>query len=171
MEKKERKDKETTESSASDEITDISTPTPDEKCLLHVMGPHAGEGTAPIFTRKSSDIEKVGSTMWVTQIGVSYESSSYYPNGLDPIKAILGEKPWVYFISPSVKNGAKDTDVGTEAKMYKSLQVEAEWKPVPKKMSPVTGKLGKDGTTKALVFDKLEWNLDSSSKVDLSKMA
>ena len=104
---------------------------------------------------------------------MSYRSSSYYPNGLDPIKAIASTKPWVYFISPSVKNGAKDTYVGTEAKMYKSLQTtdEAPWKPVPKKMSPVTGKLGKDGTTKAMVFDKLEWNLDSNSKVDLSKMA
>ena len=102
---------------------------------------------------------------------MSYVSSSHYPNGLVPITAVLAAKPWVYFISPSVKGGAYDTRTATEARMWRSLDGESGWKPIPAEMSPVTGKLGRDGTTKALVFDKLEWNLESKEKIDLNKMA
>ena len=78
----------------------------------------------------------------------------------------------IYFISPSTKGGAKDTASQISADKYRSIQNEkSTWIQIPKKMSPVTGKLSKDGTTKAFIFDEFEWNLDSKSKVDLTKMA
>ena len=86
--------------------------------------------------------------------------------------AIVEEKPWIYFISPSVKGGAQDTKTGAPAIEYRdALKQDSNWVKVPSRMTPVTGKLAQAGTSRAFVFDKLEWDTSSEALIDLDKFA
>lgn len=56
--------------------------------------------------------------------------------------------------------------------MYKSIQdPDAEWAEIPKVMSEVKGRLSKDGMSKAFVFDKLEYNLESNQEIEINSCA
>ena len=135
----------------------MKTPKKGEKAIVHIMGPHAGEGTDTIFTRKLTDVSKCGRTFWVAKIG------DYREGGIKPILAIARRKPWIYFVAPSTKGGAKDTKIATKATHYRSVfDSESSWEPLPVGMTPVTGSLAKDGTSRAFVFDKLKVDVDSA---------
>ena len=124
----------------------------DEKRILSVMGPHAGESVEKIFSRKKSDIKKTGNAFWVIN---SYKSKP--PQVQDFCK---NSEIYIYFISPSVKGGAKDTKTQTINKQFSSDGVS--WNNIPPDITPVTGK------GYAFILDSLEIN---NSTIDLNDYA
>ena len=122
------------------------------KKILSVMGPHAGESVENIFSRKISDIEKVGITFWLIK---SYKSKPIYVQGF-----CRNSNVHIYFISPSVKGGAKDTKNQTINKQFSSD--ELNWNNIPENITPVTG----EGY--AFILDSLEM---SNSTIDLNEYA
>lgn len=104
--------------------------------IISVMGLHAGESSQQIFSRKISDIQRIGKTFWVIQ---SYKSN---PPKVQTLlqKAKTAEKDvFCIFISPSTKGGAKPT---TENKKADSFSLDKfHWEKLPAGLSPVTGKI------------------------------
>jgi hypothetical protein len=127
--------------------------------VISVMGPHAGESTKQIFTRKKRDIEKVGKTFWLVR------SPAVKPCMVQEMCSAArkrSQRVSCLFISPSSEGGAKDTDGASPATEY---SVDGStWLPLPKGLTPVTGRL--DGRAAALVFDELTI-IDKQAELDL----
>ena len=127
--------------------------------IISVMGPHAGESSEEIFSRKIDDVENIGKTFWVVQ---SYKANP--PKVKSLIQKAESEKKDVFciFISPSQKGGAKPTTLSDKARYFSSDK--KKWEELPSGLSPVTGKMSSNSFS--LVFDKL-WAIDETTKLDL----
>jgi len=123
------------------------------RCIISVMGAHAGEGADSIFTRKTEDIGLVGRTFWLER------SPKARPVQVQEMCGI--STAYVMFVAPATKAGARPTIKRDCAKEFsEDLRV---WHPFPDGLSLVTGKL--DSCSAALVLDKL--TLSSNKTLDL----
>jgi hypothetical protein len=113
------------------------------RCVISVMGDHAREGVDKIFQRKTADIDRTGKTFWLMR------SPKARPL---QVQGICQTAPaYAIFISPASKGGARPTTTEEVASEY--AENREVWLPLPKDISPVTGKL--DNSAAALVFDML----------------
>jgi len=130
--------------------------------IFSVMGPHAGEDSDTIFTRKIADIRNVGRTFWVIR------SHKAKPDMVQAVCTKVCEKPeklFCGFLAPSSPGGAMPTKTAAAAVEFSADRVK--WEALPAGISPVTGKMASN--TCALVFDDLY--LLSSTIVDLWQYA
>ena len=117
------------------------------QCVISVMGDHAGEGVNAIFNRKKADIDRTGRTFWLMR------SPKARPTH---VQGICSKVPaYTIFVEPATAGGARPTKEEDAAKEYSDDRVL--WHPIPKGLSPVTGKL--DTAATALVFDMLTTNV------------
>jgi hypothetical protein len=124
------------------------------KCVVSVMGDHAGEGAGAIFNRKAADIARTGLTFWLMR------SPKARPQ---QVQGICGTFPtYTIFIEPATKGGARPTTEEDAAKEYSDDGML--WHQFPKGLTPVTGKL--DASAAALVFDMM--TTDVVGTLDLS---
>jgi hypothetical protein len=113
------------------------------QCVISVMGAHAGEDADAIFRRKIADIECAGKTFWLMR---SHKARP--PQVQDLCRTIPS---YTIFIEPSTIGGARPTTTEDISREYSG---DGElWYPLPKGISPVTGKL--DAGAFALVFDMM----------------
>lgn len=114
------------------------------RCVVSVMGDHAGESVDAIFKRKIADIGRTGKTFWLIK------SPKARP---EPVQEICRPTPaFTIFVHPATTGGARPTTAETAAEAYSADG--ASWHRLPHGISPVTGKL--DSGASALVFDKME---------------
>ena len=129
-----------------------------EYAILSVMGPHAGQDEAAIFSRKIADIHNIGITYWLIH---SYKAK---PNIVQHIcgKA-SGQDANVrsYFLAPSSPGGASPTLHCVAANEYSSDNTN--WVALPQGLSPVTGHINRSAV--ALVFGEL--HIEATSTLDL----
>lgn len=129
-----------------------------EYCIVSVIGPHAGEDSNTIFTRKIADIRNIGRTFWVVR------SHKAKPDMIQRIGIDLRNKsrePLCAFIAPSSPGGAVPTKISAAAVAYSADRFK--WQQFPSGLSPVTGQMSPN--TCAVVFDQL-W-LQQSEVIDL----
>ena len=134
-------------------MTSLNVALEQPRCIVSVMGSHAGEDTHAIFARKKADVVRVGVTFWLMRS----------PKARPPQVAELCQASPAYalFVAPATHGGARPTtceDAATEYSCDRHL-----WQRLPAGISPVTGKL--DASAAALVFDMLA--TDVSATVDL----
>jgi hypothetical protein len=114
------------------------------RCVVSVIGDHAGEGVDAIFKRKIADIGRKGKTFWLMRSPKARPAR---------VQEICGTVPvYTVFVEPATKGGARPTTTETAAREY-SVDGES-WHRLPEGISPVTGKL--DTGAAALVFDMVE---------------
>lgn len=113
------------------------------RCIISVMGDHAGECVDQIFRRKTRDIRRIGKTFWLTK------SRKAQPAGVQELCRTV--PTYAVFVEPAAKGGARATTTGDVAKEYSDDR--ELWYRLPEGLSPVTGKLDKG--TSALVFDMM----------------
>jgi len=123
------------------------------QCLVSVMGDHGGEDHDAIFNRKKADIERLGVTFWLMR------SRKARPPQVHEICKTFPS--YAIFIEPATKGGARPTTEEDQANEYSVDGVL--WHPLPKALSPVTGKL--DAGATALVFSIMA--TDVSGALDL----
>jgi hypothetical protein len=112
------------------------------RCLITVIGDHAGEVTAAIFQRKRADIQKVNHTFWLIK-------SPKAKPGL--VRSLCVGIPYpVLFVAPAT-GGARPTQANKQAIEYSEDRIT--WRTFPVGLGPVTGK--RDSGAYALVFDEL----------------
>jgi hypothetical protein len=111
------------------------------RCIISVMGDHAGEDVDTIFDRKTNDINRAGKTFWLMKSPKARPAQ---------VQKICKPSPiYIFFVEPATRGGARPTTTGDAAKEYSS---DGQlWHPIPEGLSPVTGKLDKGAA--ALVFD------------------
>lgn len=130
------------------------------RCVVSVMGAHAGESAATIFDRKAVDIERVGKTFWLIR------SPKARPAQVQEICRKI--RAYTFFVEASTKGGARPTTTKDAAREYSCDRVS--WHSLPEGLGPVTGKL--DGGATALVFDmmtaEVNGTLDLWDYADLS---
>lgn len=113
------------------------------RCVLSVMGDHAGEGVAAIFQRKMADIKKATITFWLVK------SPKAKPT---LVQDLCGGRPaYVLFVAPATMGGARPTESDEKAVEYSVDGLS--WRTLPVGLGPVTGRL--DSGAYALVFDAL----------------
>lgn len=123
------------------------------KCVISVMGDHAGESVVAIFDRKIDDIGRIGKTFWLIR------SSKAKPG---QVQSFCKKIPvYVILVEPATKGGARATKRNEMAKEYSNDK--RLWHQLPGDLSPVTGKL--DSGAAALVFDMM--TRDVSGTLDL----
>lgn len=123
------------------------------RCIISVIGDHAGEDINTIFKRKTNDIKKIGKTFWLMKSPKAQPAQ---------VQAICKPSPaYIIFVEPATKGGARPTAIEDAAKEY-SHDGQA-WHPIPYGLSPVTGKL--DMGAAALVLDVM--TTDVSGALDL----
>jgi len=120
------------------------------RCLITVVGEHAGEPVDRIVPRKQADIASLGVTFWVIK------SRQARPAAVTQM--CQGCVGYVFFIVPSVPGGAKATKVSDEACEYSPNQ--SDWQRFPTGLGAVTGNLGSDAH--ALVLDSLVMGGDAT---------
>jgi len=114
------------------------------RCVMSVMGDHAGESVDAIFKRKIADIGRTGKTFWLIKSPKARPAQ---------VQEICRPTPaFTIFVHPATNGGARPTTTETAAGEYSA---DGEfWHRLPQGISPVTGKL--DSSASALVFDKME---------------
>lgn len=120
------------------------------RCILSVMGEHAGEGIDAIFKRKIADIGRVGKSFWLMK------SPKARPDQVQEM--CRASSAYVIFVAPATKGGARPTIAEDSAREYSENR--EVWHPLPNGLSPVTGKL--DTRTAALVFDMLTTSVNTT---------
>jgi len=126
-----------------------------DRCIISVMGAHAGEGADVIFNRKIADIERTGKTFWLMR------SPKARPI---QVQDICKPSPaYTIFVEPASKGGARPTTNNEAAKEHSADK--KTWSQLPKGVGPVTGKI--DSSATALVFDRMTTNF--SGTIDLWK--
>ncbi len=114
-----------------------------QRCILSVMGEHAGEAILEIFNRKISDIANYGKTYWLVN------SNKLRPNIVnDFCKSV---PVYAIFIEPSTAKGATPTKTSDAAKEYSIDKLN--WRLLPEEIGPVTGRLS--SPTSALIFNNI----------------
>ncbi len=130
-----------------------------EYVILSVMGPHAGEDEAAIYTRKMKEIEDEGFSLWV------HSSTAARPEAVKRLcrrAADAHVTPYCLFIEPSSPGGAQPTANDRRAAEYSADKIH--WQKVPPGINP-TGNIGSKRTV-ALVFDGM-WIVEGRVEVDL----
>lgn len=117
-------------------------------CVISVMGAHAGEDAAAIFSRKIGDCREVGRTFWVAK------SAKARPAQVQAICS--APHGYVIFVEPATPGGARPTKESDSATEYSADR--GTWLPLPGGIGPVTGQM--DDSATALVFDQLTTNVD-----------
>ena len=117
------------------------------RCVISVMGDHAGEGVGVIFHRKIVDIERVGKTLWLMK------SPKARPPQVQDLCKII--PTYAIFIEPATKGGTRPTTSCDISREYSPNR--ESWQKIPKGISPVTGRL--DTSAAALVFDMMTTNV------------
>ena len=118
------------------------------KCVISVMGAHAGEDAAAIFSRKISDCTEIGRTFWVAKSAKARPAQ---------VQAICNSsRGYVIFVEPATPGGVRPTKESVSATEYSPDR--ARWLPLPSKIGPVTGQM--DDSATALVFDELTTDVD-----------
>lgn len=118
------------------------------KCVISVMGAHAGEDAAAIFSRKISDCTEIGRTFWVAKSARARPAQ---------VQAICNSsRGYVIFVEPATPGGVRPTKESVSATVYSPDR--ARWFPLPSKIGPVTGQM--DHSATALVFDELTTDVD-----------
>lgn len=113
------------------------------KCLISVIGAHAGEDAAAIFSRKISDCREIGRTFWVAKSAKARPAQ---------VQALCDSSHgYVIFVEPATPGGARPTKEADSATAYSPDR--ATWLPLPSGIGPVTGQM--DASATALVFDEL----------------
>jgi hypothetical protein len=114
------------------------------KCVISVMGDHAGEDVDAIVHRKIADIERTNRTFWLVKS----------PKAKPPLvqEVCAYHRAHVLFISPATTGGARPTHVSERAVVYSADGLK--WRALPAGLGPITGKL--DSRAYALVLDALE---------------
>jgi len=126
-----------------------------DRCIISVMGAHAGEGADVIFNRKIADIQRTGKTFWLMR------SPKARPI---QVQDICKPSPaYTIFVEPASKGGARPTTNNEAAKEHSADK--KIWSQLPKDVGPVTGKI--DSSATALVFDRMTTNV--SGTIDLWK--
>lgn len=124
------------------------------KCVVSVMGDHAGEGVVEIFKRKKADIERLGITFWLMR------SPKALPPQVQELTKTI-EPTYTIFVTPATKGGARPT---TQEDAASGFSGDGNiWQSFPDGLSTVTGKLDKSAT--ALVFDMM--STDVRGVIDL----
>ena len=114
------------------------------RCIVSVIGPHAGEGVNEIFNRKIEDTRAIGRTFWLIKSPKAKPGIVQPMCGIDPV--------YVLFVEPSTKGGDRPAIFAHKATIFSDDGIQ--WDPLPDGLGPVTGKL--DTNAHALVFDALE---------------
>ena len=117
--------------------------------VISVIGPHAEETTTAILDRKIKDIRIAGLTFWLIK------SRQAKPKMVQQIcleAHTKNAKCYCVLIEPSSKYSVSPTKEHCYAKEYSKDGVV--WHPLPKELSPVTGKI--DNASYALVFKQLK---------------
>lgn len=123
------------------------------KCVISVMGGHAGEDVDTIFHRKTADIERAGKTFWLMR------SPKARPV---QVQAICCETTaYAIFVEPATKGGARSTTKEDAVSEYS--EDGRVWHRLPEGIGPVTGKI--DRGAAALVFDMM--TTAANGKLDL----
>jgi hypothetical protein len=117
------------------------------KCVVSVMGDHAGEDVAEIFNRKKADIDRLGLTFWLMR------SPKARPPQVQELTKTI--PTYTIFVKPATKGGARPTTEEVTAKEFSSER--KIWNQLPGGLSPVTGKL--DRCAAALVFDLMSTDI------------
>jgi len=134
-----------------------------QRCVVSVMGDHAGEGADAIFSRKKADIERTGKTFWLMR------SPKARPKHVQLICSPI--PAYTIFVEPATKGGARPTTREDAAIEYSDDGIL--WHRIPNGLSSVTGKL--DASATALVFDMMTtdvggtldlWNYGELSDTD-----
>ena len=113
------------------------------RCIISVLGDHAGESVDVIFRRKTADINRIGETFWLMK------SPKAQPAQVQKLCRTV--PTYTIFVEPATKGGARPTTTEDVAKEYSD---DGQlWHLLPEGLSPVTGKL--DTRTTALVFDMM----------------
>ena len=120
------------------------------RCIISVMGDHAGEGVDVIFERKFADIKRTGKTFWIMKSPKSRPAQVQDICQLPPTYTI--------FIEPASKGSAQSTTSDDAAREY-SVDKKT-WFRLSEDISPVTGKLDSGAT--ALVFDMLTTSVNGA---------
>ena len=130
--------------------------------VVSVMGPHAGEDSDAIFTRKIADIQNAGRTFWVIR------SHKAKPDMIQTIGSAVRNRscePLCAFLAPSAPGGAVPTKTSSTAAEYSANR--SKWHALPACITPVTGQMTPN--TYSLVFDQL--CLQEVAAVDLWQYA
>jgi hypothetical protein len=126
-----------------DHMTLLEAALKSPRCIVSVMGDHAGEGAEVIFDRKTADIARTGVTFWLIR---SPKARPHQVQKLcNPLPA------YAIFVEPATRGGARSTTKNDAAREYS--RDGGLWHLFPEEMSPVTGKL--DNAATALVFDMI----------------
>lgn len=96
----------------------------DKGIVISIVGTHAGESLEQIFERKKKEIAKAGYTYWL------YKSHSGKPDALQKLAKTSKSTLDCYFISSSVKSGARPTKEQSISK-YSSVD-GTRWQKIPK---------------------------------------
>jgi hypothetical protein len=126
--------------------------------VLSVMGPHAGEDSDEIFTRKTADTRRSGRTFWLIR------SHSAKPEMIHELCSSAIQQaciPLCLFLEPSSPGGSVPTKSNVADSEYSSDLLT--WYPLPTGVGPVTGRITPSAC--ALVFDKL--TMRQSDMIDL----
>lgn len=113
------------------------------RCIISVMGDHAGEGVDEIFERKIVDIERTGRTFWLMKSPKARPAQVH--------KICRPTPAYTIFVEPATKGGARPTTRDDAAREYSGDG--NMWHRLPECISPVTGKL--DSGAAALIFDMM----------------
>jgi uncharacterized protein len=98
-------------------------------CVIGVMGAHAGEDAAAIFSRKISDCRAIGRTFWVAKSAKARPAQ---------VQAICDSSHgYVIFVEPATPGGTRPTKESDSATAYSPDR--ATWLPLPSGIGPVTG--------------------------------
>jgi hypothetical protein len=123
------------------------------RCVVSVIGDHAGESVDDIFKRKIADIQRTGKTFWLIKAPKARP---------EQVQALCRNIPaFTIFVNPATKGGARPTTTEMAAGEYSADG--KFWHRLPQGISSVTGKL--DRGASALVFDKIE--ITASGILDL----
>ena len=125
--------------------------------IISVVGPHAGESSEQIFSRKIKDIERTGNTFWMIQ---SYKSNPPKVQSLVKKAKLERRNIFCIFITPSKE--ARPTTKSNKAKSFSSDKIN--WKKLSPKLSQVTGNISTNSFS--LVFDKMNIT-EQDIKLDL----
>lgn len=120
------------------------------RCIISVMGDHAGESVDVIFRRKTDDISRIGKTFWLMKSPKAQPAQVQELCGTCPAFAI--------FVEPATKGGARPTTTKRVAEEYS--HDGTLWHRLPEGLSHVTGRL--DTRTTALVFDMMTTSVNGT---------
>ncbi len=115
--------------------------------VFSIVGMHAGEVLAAIFTRKQNEIEDAGKSIWLIK---SFRAKTIDLQKIGQAAVKAQQEIYCLFISPAQTNGARPTSRDVAAKQYS--EDGTRWLNIPEGIR-TTGKI--ESLTTGLVLDRL----------------